>query len=243
MSTLGTKLRTHVERVGTMDGRGSGRVTIVSMAVEKIREAVMHGRYASNQRLVEADLMRELGISRGAVREALGRLAAEGLIVLEPHRSAIVRPLTREGLKSRSQIREALEGLAARLAAERLRDDPAQAEKVRKHLISLAKGGEREPEAYMENNFHFHNTIIELSTNVDLGRVLLQLGSSNVTAHFPLLLDAKLIQRSIKEHLNVVDAVCTGDARRAETLMRSHVRRTGRLSLNLPEYLFAKTER
>src|ERR1700730_1218503 len=93
--------------------------TVVERAMDIVRAGIMRARYAPGQRLVEADLMRELGISRGAVRDVLSRLAAEGLVTIEPYRGAIVARLTREGLRSSVDVRELLEGLAARQAAER----------------------------------------------------------------------------------------------------------------------------
>ena len=85
--------------------------------IEAITDGVKDGRYAPGQRLVEADLTAELGVSRGPLREALGRLAAEGVLELEPYRGAVVRRLTREDVEDLFSVREVLEGEAARLAA------------------------------------------------------------------------------------------------------------------------------
>src|SRR5689334_7203755 len=114
------------------------RSSVVSAMFDVLRNGIMRGEFAPNQRLVEADLIRKFGVSRGPVREALSRLAADGLVIMEPHRSAVVRPLTRESLASAFQLRELIEGLAARLAAEGVRRDPSRAEGMRRKLAKLA---------------------------------------------------------------------------------------------------------
>ena len=84
----------------------------------RLIEGIQAGRYVPGQRLIEADLTAEYGVSRGTVREALSRLAAEGLIHLVPHRGAYIRSLTRTDVNDILLVVERLASLAARLAAE-----------------------------------------------------------------------------------------------------------------------------
>ncbi|QJX02130.1 GntR family transcriptional regulator [Alcanivorax sp. IO_7] len=88
--------------------------------IEAICKGIGSGRYVPGQRLVEADLTRELGVSRGPVREALKRLAAERIITLTRHKGAYIRSLGREEVRDLLQNIEVLLGLAARLAAQRI---------------------------------------------------------------------------------------------------------------------------
>src|SRR5690606_25288908 len=94
------------------------RGEVVDFAIEHIPGGSLEGRFAPGQRSVTSELMDDVGISRGSLREAFSRLAAEGLLDLVPNRGALVRRLTRSELISLFRIREVLEGLAARQAAE-----------------------------------------------------------------------------------------------------------------------------
>src|ERR1700750_1796687 len=89
----------------------------VTQIVESIREGIRQGHYSPGHRLIESDLTREFGVSRGPVREALGRLQVEGLVEIAPHRGASVRRMTRHDVDELVVVRQMLQGGAARLAA------------------------------------------------------------------------------------------------------------------------------
>ena len=98
----------------SLDSRRGDTVDYVCVC---IRQGVVDGRFVPGQRLIARDLTEEIGISRGAVREAFRRLAAEGMVDLIPNRGASVRRLSRRQVEDLFQIRECVEGLAAGLAA------------------------------------------------------------------------------------------------------------------------------
>src|SRR5258708_18534023 len=99
----------------TSGERGSLR----DMAYEALKKRIIEVDLQPGERLVERDLADELKVSRIPLREALRRLAAEGLVVLVPHRGALVSPFTPADVRDLFDVRESLEVLAARLAAER----------------------------------------------------------------------------------------------------------------------------
>src|SRR6267143_6057203 len=102
-----------------VDTRSEGeRASFPDIVVNAIIRGVHAGRLVPGQRLVEADLTRNLGVSRGPVREALKRLAAEGVVTLNRHRGAYLRVLTRAEVYETLVVLEVLTGLMARLAAE-----------------------------------------------------------------------------------------------------------------------------
>lgn len=216
--------------------------TVVEHALGIVRSGIMRGRYVPGQRLVEADLMEEMNISRGPIREVLRRLAADGLVTIEPYRGAVVARLTREGLQSSFDVREALEGLAARQAAERFSRGELDRLTVEKELREFAGTGSGEKDEYMERNVRFHDYIARLSRNIHLPRILTQLQVPALRSHFPNLLDDEALVTSTREHLAVVKAICSGDGARAEKAMRSHIRRTAKLSKHLPNYLFPRSD-
>ncbi|HEX6313021.1 MAG TPA: GntR family transcriptional regulator [Acidimicrobiia bacterium] len=214
----------------------SNRATAVESVMEAITEGVKDGRYAPGQRLVEADLTAQLGVSRGPLREALGRLAAEGLLELEPYRGAVVRKLTREEVVDLFRVRELLEGEAARLAALRIDegDHRRRLEAGIDAVDAFRRQGDRL--GYMDENARFHELIVELSGNRLLARMI---GQLHVHA-FRLLIqrmvvDGSAVEDSIRDHDEVATAIRAGDARGAERAMRAHVRRSGEMVLRTAE--------
>ncbi|MFJ9124078.1 GntR family transcriptional regulator [Streptomyces sp. NPDC102340] len=106
------------ERAGTGTGAGTGTASQVERTEELIRAGIHSGAYPPDSRLRERELAEALGVSRVPVREALMRLAAEGLVELEPRRGARVRRLTVRDVKELFDLRLSLEVFAARRAAE-----------------------------------------------------------------------------------------------------------------------------
>lgn len=97
--------------------------TLRELALDKVREAIVNGYFKPGDRLVERDLCAQLGVSRTIVREVLRHLEAEGVVANVPNRGPIVAQLDLDEAKQIYEIRGALEGMAARLCAERR--DPA----------------------------------------------------------------------------------------------------------------------
>src|SRR5438067_4480563 len=98
-------------------------LTLWQRVYEHLREEILAERLQPGTELQEVPLSEELGVSRGPVREAIGRLATEGLVVVRPRRGAVVRGLSKDDFLEAYQVREALEAMAARLATGRLEED------------------------------------------------------------------------------------------------------------------------
>ncbi len=91
----------------------------VDQVIEAIKLGIRDARYVPAQRLIEPDLAKEYGVSRGSVREALRRLAAEGFVNLERFRGASIIRMSRKQVVDLLELREVLEGFGASLAARR----------------------------------------------------------------------------------------------------------------------------
>jgi DNA-binding GntR family transcriptional regulator len=214
------------------------RSGVVEFIVEETRQAINSGRLALGQRLVEADLTRQLGVSRSSVREALRRLSAEGLVDIVPHRGAAVRRLSRKEIADRYQIRIPVEALAAELAARRI------GEGENAHRFRAATRLLPEEEAlglvagYRVANLRFHRTIAALSGNPQLAALIEQmwLPSSNIAARDALGLTQW--NDSIQEHAAISDAILRGDTAEAAFAMREHLRRGCERILAAPEGAF-----
>jgi len=210
--------------------RDKPRATTVDQIVEAVVDGIKSGRFAPGQRLIEADLTAELGVSRGPLREALGRLAAESLVVIEPYRGAIVRRLSEQDVVELFEVREVLEAEAARLAATRIdeKDNRARLEAFR---AEAGAGGEEDTLAYMEENTQFHDLVVELAGNDLLRQVVSQLSTRSYRMQFRNILLPGAIKESMLDHEAVIVAILAGDAKGAERTMRKHVHRSLTLSI------------
>jgi DNA-binding GntR family transcriptional regulator len=212
--------------------------TTVARIADEIRRGIKEGRYAPGQRLIESDLTRTLGVSRGPLREAMSRLAGDGLLVIEPNRGATVRALTRDEVRSISTIREALEGLAARLAAAHISEGTNLAEFKRTWADFASTKGRASAHEYVFANEHFHTLIVRLSGNAPLAQLLDQLRTPVYRFQFQSRLTADAIGRGHEDHRDVANAIIAGDPDRAERAMRRHLRNSAKLIEALPDEAF-----
>src|SRR5207248_2207865 len=144
-------------------------------------------------------LAAELGVSRGPVREAIGRLAAEGLVVVRPRRGAVVRSLTKDEFLEAYEVREALEMLAVRLATPRLGKDGLA------KLASLTDAMERhaaagEVDAFFAANAGFHSFVVEACGNGKLRQLYGQLLGQMSQHRLRSLSLRGNLERSVAEH-------------------------------------------
>jgi DNA-binding GntR family transcriptional regulator len=219
---------------------GQGRSTAVDRVVHLIREGVKRGRYAPGQRLPEADLTRDLQVSRGPLREALSRLAAEGVLEIEPYRGAMVRRLTRRDVEDLYQVREVLEGQAAALAAGRIGEGDA-AERLKRAIVEMADwrgSGDPDAYAYMDSNAAFHSLIISLASNQVLADLMAQLRTNAFRLQLVNVMRINAREASIQEHEEIAAAILAGDARKAERAMRRHVRHSYQAVMRVSDDLF-----
>src|SRR5947208_9953160 len=98
-------------------------LTLWQRVYDHLRSEILAGRLEPNAELAEVALSEQLGVSRGPIREAIGRLASEGLVTVRPRRGAVVRSLSKEEFLEAYQVREALEWMAVRLAVPRLTNE------------------------------------------------------------------------------------------------------------------------
>ena len=198
-------------------------MTLWQRAYEYLREEILSERLPPGAELLEVALSNELGVSRGPIREAIGRLAAEGLVTVRPRRGAVVRSLSKDEFLELYQVREALEIMAVRLAVPRLRpDDLARLDDL---IATMSVDAARNAvEAFFEANAAFHAFLVEISGNGKLrelyGQLLGQMGPYRMRS---LTLRGNL-QRSVAEHAAIARAARRGDVERAAQLMAEHIR-------------------
>jgi DNA-binding GntR family transcriptional regulator len=218
---------------GGRDGKLENR-TLWQRVHEHLRQEILDNRFPPGSELNEVVLSQSLGVSRGPVREALGRLASEGLVTVRPRRGAVVTALSAQEFLAAYQVREALETLAIRLAVPRL--TPEDLERLQTSVDEMVKhADEHDVDAFFRANAAFHATFVEASANAMLqetmSRLLGQMGRYRMRS---VALRGSL-RRSTAEHKAILRAVRKGDAERAARLLGEHIRIPQRRLAAAPE--------
>jgi DNA-binding GntR family transcriptional regulator len=189
---------------------------------EALRDAIVSGELAPNARLIESDISSTFDMSRGAVRTALIRLEQEGLVVREPHRGARVRPVSDEEAVEILQARAVLEGLAVRLAAERIDESgSARLQVCLERQRDLLEAGDLLGAS--DANANLHATLLELSGHGTAVRLIGALNSQSVRYQYRTILIPGRSAASVAEHAAIVEAVVAGRPAEAESAMRRHL--------------------
>ena len=189
---------------------------------DRLREAIVTGRFQPSERLIEVEVARELGVGRSAVRTALARLEHEGLVEHERHRGARVRLVGAQEAVEILETRAVLEGLAARHAAVN-----ATAEDVQ-HLNAVLDEMRRRLDAgdllgASDQNAVLHGRILEISGHTTAARLIATLKSQLVRFQYRTIMLPGRSERSFGEHRALIGAIAAGDPDAAEQAMRVHL--------------------
>jgi DNA-binding GntR family transcriptional regulator len=202
------------------DSSITDRKSLRQHAYEEIRQQIVDLRLAPGSRLVERDLAADLDVSRIPLREALQLLQQDGLVVLVPRQGAIVSPFNENDVRDLFDVRESLEVLAARLAAERA--DGAGLARLSDQLEAARAATERKDRpAIAAANAKFHQMIVELAANPLLESLLRPL-EARTQWLFHLTKDRDP-GRQCEEHEEILAAIADHDADRAAESAFHHV--------------------
>lgn len=218
-------------RADAAPARTGARRNSSDRVAEAISIGILKRRYLVGQRLTEADLTRELGVSRSTVREALKTLAATGVVELIPHRGAVIRALTRSDAENLLQVLEVLCGLAARLAAQRIGigSNRARFEAVTAQLLGNPTGeGLRR---MLDERARFYQIMFEIADNAELNRAVPAARAHLYRTQMYAVSTHADLKAMANEYQGIADAILEGDVRRAETRTRQHIENTMRRTL------------
>jgi DNA-binding GntR family transcriptional regulator len=203
----------------------SGAATTADAAYQALRQAILRGDLAPGERLRSDALANEMKVSRTPVREALRKLEAEGLVERSGS-GLIVREFSEQDLTELFYVREALEGMAARLAAENA--TPREIAEIRELLDDMEAVGQRgDVVALRPLTAEYHRLIARAAHN---GRLLQSLES--LLEHVRQMQTSTLLHiegrapEALKEHRELLQALEARDAERAEKVARTHRRKT-----------------
>lgn len=198
---------------------------------DAISKGILVRRYTVGQRLVEADLTRELGVGRSTVREALRILASSGVVELTPHRGAVIRALTREDAASLLGVLEVLSGLAARLAATHIHR-PGNAQRFEAAARRLVRA--RTPETLdqiLDERATYYQVMFDIADSGELNRVLPAARAHLFRAQFYHSLTGADLRAMVAEYRGISEAILAGDPAKAESRMRRHIQKSGERTL------------
>jgi GntR family transcriptional regulator of vanillate catabolism len=201
-----------------------------------LREMVIDGHFQPGERIREIPLSKKLRVSRIPLRLALERLANEGLLEMRPTRGFFVQQFSSGDIYDAIDLRGLLEGAAARLASERLRDskDLVPLREANLGMETLLHQRQMTLDAftrYIGLNARFHAGIIDLAHSRILRRAINQAYALPFASPSSFLLKQQFVESSrelflvaVDHHRGIVDAVANREGMRAETLMREHAR-------------------
>lgn len=199
---------------------GQKHAPLFALVRDRIREDILNGAYEPGDRLREGKLSDDLGVSRIPVREALRELSAEGLVTIEPRRGASVTVLSNETARNMAEVRAALEGLNARLAASR-RDDVT----IQQLKLILQRGQEavgREDMVELKDlNFLFHEHLATMADNDVLAELTRSFRDRTALLFAPS--NMQRVRTNWEEHAQILNAVIAGNAELANLLATQHV--------------------
>ena len=202
----------------TLDGR-----TLWERVHDHLRDEILSGRLTPGTELSEVALAESLGVSRGPVREALGRLATEGLVTIRPRRGAVVRALSGDEFIEAYQVREALETMAVRLSVPKLTGEDVRAlERAIDEMSDCGTSGD--VQGFFEANTAFHLVFFDAAANRMLADLYRQL-RGQIDRHRLRSLELRGdVRRSIAEHRAILRAAKAGDVERTVHLVSEHIR-------------------
>ena len=201
---------------------GTRGVAATDEAYERLRDQLSQGRLLPGQRLVEADLVDELGVSRAVVRAVLSRLAHEGLLEKEPNRGARVRRVSEAEAVEITEARAVLEALAARHAAERATaENIAAMRALLTEMKDLLAAGDLL--AYSDCNSRLHGLVVTASGHGTAQQLIANLRAQMVRFQYRTILVPGRAAQSFAEHTALVDAVAAHDPEAAEAAMKAHL--------------------
>jgi DNA-binding GntR family transcriptional regulator len=193
-----------------------------SIIAGKLREAISHGEVPPGSQMVEAELARELGVSRGPLREAMQRLTQEGLLVSIRHRGLFVIELTEADVRDIYVARTAAERAAA---TEIFGHDPASAgSRLLSITQTMAQASERgDGAAIGEADIQFHKALVEMAQSPRLSRIHHTLLTETVMCITALQETYPAPDDRVREHQEIAEAVIAADAELVDRLLIAHM--------------------
>lgn len=202
--------------------RAIRRARLVDEVAEALRDAIARGALQPGARLVQDQLAADLGVSRTPLREALQKLQHEGLVILSRGRGVEVRRLDPLDAIDSYEVREVIDGLAARLAARHA--TPADLAELGRILDDMQRAVTRwDPHSWLLANLRFHEGVVRAARSSALGQMVALIQHSAKTFYPSVLLHPERAAVALREHREILAAIASHDEARAEAVGRRHI--------------------
>ena len=199
--------------------------TMQEAAVERLRNLILSGHLAPGQRLLQEELAEKLGMSRTPIREALQRLATEGLVNISSYKGASVAKFSDSDLVEVYSVRIALESYAAALATQKITDEDLE----RLEVLMKEMGEAFQSKVFedlLEAHHKLHASIYAIAGRQRLYEIIIQyLGLSNLYQRMALSL-GRGANDPIIEHIDILNTLRSRDAEAAGRILRTHLELT-----------------
>lgn len=184
-----------------------------------IARMVLTNQLAPGEKLVQQDLAKKLGVSRGVVREALFELGGMGLVETHDNRGGVVSPLCGQFVLEALEVREMLEALVARRCCSHMtRAQVAELTELAHEIYRLSTAGQRVEASMLDRQLHLK--LMQYSAN----SLQVRMSENFWFATKVVRNDRRDYRDTLKGHLEILAAIEAGDADRAEAAMRAHIR-------------------
>lgn len=196
--------------------------TLADAVADQIRNAIFSGEFAPGERLYEAALAREFGISRGPIREALALLEGDGLVDNEPRKGKFVRPLDERIIDEIYSLRRVLEPYAAELIIDSLTD--SMKEKLDAAVDAIEDASKTgDLAAVARSDLAFHRKLYELSDHRPLLRVWGDIISGSLQMLVSITTPTHTPTDPVRNHEEIVGCIVSGDHRKTRDVLVEHI--------------------
>jgi len=208
------------------------QVMLRQQVVDMLRSAILEFRFKPGDRLIERELCELMGVSRTSVREALRHLESEGLVRNEVNKGPSVATVTPEEALQIYEVREALEGVAGRLFAERATDLQVAALQAALRRLEAAFGT-RDTRTIVAEATRFYEVFLEGCGNNHIRDLIRSLHARVVYLRATSMSQPGRAPGSLGEMTSIVDAIVRRDPAAAEAACKEHVRRASAAALDV----------
>lgn len=209
------------------DSNGHRRLS--ETAYQSLRRAISSGRYRPGDRLLEGAIAASLGISRTPLREAMQRLEAEGILTAAPRRGLVVTEIERNEIPLMYAVREVLEGLAGRMAAQHA--SSAEIDAMRELLDRQNRASKQDAASIAALNKAFRDLVHQATRNRFLISALETLEVPVAALPSPAFATSGHGASAHRDHVALLKAIERRDADRAAELSAAHMRTMARLQI------------
>ena len=210
--------------------RPDGNLSRADFVYQRLRNGIRSGDFRPGDRMREAALAAKLNVSRTPIREAIRRLASEGFLEVAASRGVMIVQLDKQQVREVYVLREALEGTAARFAAQHA--SPGEVAEMHE-ILERHRAARASPESSAKLNRQFHRAIHEAAHNRYLAQALQQLYDTLALLPGTTFAAPGRAEAAQAEHLAILNAIEKRDAEKADRLAREHIHAAGKIRMRM----------